>query len=226
MKLFPLTVVDDFYDNPDEVLDIAMNAEYHHREDDHYPGGISQQIYLINERLCHWTIEKMMSIYFGQFNFIRWGCVMDFQKIEPHPERNTKPLLNKGTIHWDPEDCKLAGVIYLNKEPSRDAGTSFYKPKDQFYCTSDRSFHDEYVKKVQSYHLGKDIPDIEEVLEKHYNEYEETARVQAQYNRLSMYSPYTMHAPTSYGDKIRYTLRCFITRIEAPHETYPLNRRT
>ena len=75
-------------------------------------------------------------------------------------------------------------------------------------------------------YLGKDIPDIEEVLEKHYNEYEETARVQAQYNRLSMYSPYTMHAPTSYGDKTRYTLRCFITRIEAPHETYPLNRRT
>tara|TARA_B100001250_G_scaffold211196_1_gene181211 strand:+ start:336 stop:995 length:660 start_codon:yes stop_codon:yes gene_type:complete len=218
MKFFPITIVDNFFDNPDEVLDMAMNVEYNEPQRTNYPGVTSRKMSELNPSLFNWTMEKVISIYFGQFWQVGWNCDMEFQKITPCHDKDN--ILNKGAIHFDPADCQLAGLIYLNKNPSKDAGTSFYKKKDQFYTVKD-----DYLKPLRDYHSGKDVSNIEEVCTNHFNQYQETARVQAEYNRFCFYSPDIPHAPTTYGDQVRYTMRMFVTSFDANRETFPLTRR-
>ena len=218
MKFFPITVVDNFFEKPDEVLDMAMNVEYNEPQRTNYPGVTSRKMSELNHDLFTWTMEKVVSLYFGQFWQVGWNCDMEFQKITPYHDKDN--ILNKGAIHFDPADCQLAGIVYLNKTPSKDAGTSFYKKKDQFYTAQD-----EYVKPLRDYHSGKEVPNIEEVCTQHFNQFEETARVQAEYNRMCMYSPDICHAPTTYGDQVRYTMRFFVTSFDADRETFPLTRR-
>ena len=54
--------------------------------------------------------------------------------------------------------------------------------------------------------------------------FEETMRVQNQYNRLVSYASDVWHTATSYGDQTRYTLRFFINELESKHQNFPLSR--
>ena len=218
MNFFPITVVDNFFEKPDEVLDMAMHVEYCEPQHRNYPGVISAKISELNPRLFQWTMEKIIALYFGQYWQVGWNCHMEFQKITPYHDKDN--ILNKGSIHFDSEDSQLAGIVYLNKTPSKDAGTSFYKKKDQFYTATS-----EYMKPLRDYHAGEEVPNIEEVCTNHFNKFEETARIQAEYNRLCMYSPDICHAPTTYGDQVRYTMRFFVSSFNIPLETFPLTRK-
>lgn len=222
MKLFPITVIDDFFEDPDQIHDLALDIQYSDPSATVYSGLISTPLNEISPELVQWLSEKMISIYFGHFTWMNWKNHVDLHKEEPHPDKDS--ILNRGALHWDGGNCQLAGVVYLNKKPSRDAGTSFYTSKDQFFNTHRKDFQENYFTKLKKYHGGEDVPDIEEVYSNYINQFEETARVQAKYNRLVMYDPTLWHGPTTLGDQTRYTLRTFMSNITSQHETYPLVR--
>ena len=219
MKFFPLTVGDDFFEHPDYVLDLAKSVEYSEEDFTYYPGVTSKKnLHEIDRELFQWVMEKIISLYWDlKYTNINWDCKMDFHKIEPR-----EGILNKGAIHYDSESVSMAGVIYFNKDTIKDTGTSFYKKKEehQFYTLTD-----EYLKPLEKYHAGLDVPEIDTIYEKHYNMFEETIRVQNQYNRLCCYSPEVWHGPTTYGDSTRYTLRIFTSYLNSSEQNYPLTRR-
>lgn len=222
MKLFPITIVDDFFDYPDDVLELAQNAEYKEPDFSNYPGVISaKKIHEIDRNLFQWTMERIILLYWDlKFVSVNWDVSMDFMKVEPNADKDS--ILNKGVIHYDSEQVSCAGIVYLGKESSVDSGTSFYKKKKehQFYTLTD-----EYLNKVRNFHAGIDVPDIEETLQNHFDKFEETARVQYQHNRMCLYSPEIWHAPTTYGETTRYTLRFFISFLNCSEQNYPLIRR-
>ena len=223
MLFFPTTVVDDFFEHPDDVLDLAKEVEYH-RESEFYPGESSKLfIHDIDQGLFSWTMQKIASLYWD-FNYtrVKYECKMDFQKVFPYHDKDH--LLNKGAIHHDIDisGVTLAGLVYLNKDIGKDAGTSIYdlKKEHQFYSPSSL-----YLESLKKYHSGEDVKNIEEIVENHANKFEETLRVQNKYNRMILYSPELWHGPTTYGDEIRYILRFFVHHLTSVDQSYPLARK-
>ena len=212
MLLFPTLVVDDFLDNPDYVLDLAENTEYNDPGHTNYPGVASKnKIYELDQQLFDTILQKIFGYYWDLNNPVNFNVEMEFQKIESN---------GQGIIHLDTTFGALgAGVIYLNNKPEKDTGTSFYKLLDPDY-----NIGEQFLDPVARSHAGEHVDELDNICEKHFNMFEETMRVQNQYNRLVTFDSNVWHAATSCGDQTRYTLRFFINELESTHQDFPLRR--
>ena len=217
MKLFPTLVVDDFLDNPDYVLNLAKNAEYNEPDRTNHPGVASKlKIHEIDEKLFQTILNKILG-YYWDLNYPVNYCVdMEFQRIKS----NDEGILNKGIIHVDSELAIAAGVVYLNHDAPKDTGTSFYRLKDDDYEIKQKELLDPIAK----YHAGECVDDIEKICQEHFDKFEETMRVQNQFNRLVFYSGDEWHTATTYDNQTRYTLRFFISELISNQQNYPLLR--
>ena len=78
----------------------------------------------------------------------RWNfnSSMQFQKIKPF-HKDKDHWANKGFIHLDGNSL-LAGLVYLNKNPDPDSGTSFFrvKRKSNIHLITTLNFHCAEVK--------------------------------------------------------------------------------
>ena len=136
---------------------------------------------------------------------------MEFQKIEKN---------GQGIIHLDTTYGALgAGVIYLNQEIEKDTGTSFYKLLDPDY-----KIKEEFLDPVARSHANEHVDGLDKICQDHYNKFEETMKVQNQYNRLVTYDSNVWHTATSYGNQTRYTLRFFINELKSKYQDFPLLR--
>ena len=231
MKFFPTTIVDDFFDYPDDVYDLARSVEYNDKKESMYPGVLSKEAILeLKPELQQWFLTKICTMFWDlRYTEIKWDARMDFMKLEPYPDKDS--VLNRGPIHYDSDKVSCVGLLYLNKGDSLNAGTSFYRKKKEYQFKgldkqekNSTVYVNDYLDPLRKYHSGEDVPNIEELLENHLNIFEETARVQAQYNRLVLYSPELWHGPTTFGEETRYTLRFFVKYFNDENLNYPLIR--
>ena len=217
MNLFPTLVVDDFLDDPDYVCNLATNAEYNDPGHTNHPGVASKlKIHEIDQKLFDNILKKILGYYWDLNYPVNYMVDMEFQRIQS----NDDGILNKGIIHVDSEMAMAAGLIYLNHDAPRDTGTSFYKLKDDSYKINQKELLDPIAK----YHAGEHVDGIEKICQDHYDMFEETMRVQNQYNRLLFYSGDEWHTATSYDNQTRYTLRYFISELKSNHQNFPLLR--
>lgn len=217
MNLFPTLVVDDFLDDPDYVCNLAKNAEYNDPGHTNHPGVASKlKIHEIDQKLFDTILQKIFGYYWDLNYPVNYMVDMEFQRIQS----NDEGILNKGIIHVDSEMAMAAGLIYLNRDAPRDTGTSFYKLKDESYKINQKELLDPIAK----YHAGEHVDGIEKICQDHYDKFEETMRVQNQYNRLLFYSGDEWHTATSYDNQTRYTLRYFISELKSNHQNFPLLR--
>ena len=218
MKLFPTLVVDDFLDDPDYVLDLAETVEYNDPDYTNHPGVASKnKIHELDPKLFDTILKKILGYYWDLINPIEFRVDMEFQRIQSKDEG----ILNKGIIHLDTSTGAIAaGVIYLNNNPEKDTGTSFYKLIDDNYHVKEEEFLDP----VARYHYGWEVEGLDKLCQDHYNRFEETMRVQNQYNRLVTYDSNVWHTATSYGNQTRYTLRFFINELKSNYQNFPLMR--
>ena len=221
MNFFPITIVDDFFEHPDYVLDLAKNADYTPISNTSFKGQTSKlKVHELDYDLFLWTMKRIVGLYWDlNLTKINYLCRMDFHRIEPYHDKDH--VLNRGGIHHDEDGIVTAGLVYLNKNICSDSGTSIYdlKKEHQFY-----SMKDSYLKPLQLHHGGHKVPGFEKLYTEHLSKFTENVRVQNRYNRMLLYSPEEWHAPTSYGDETRYTLRFFINHINSEDQTYPLAR--
>ena len=216
MNYFPTIVVDRFLEDPDYALGLAKSVEYDELSETDYPGVVSKKtLKNIDKNLCDYVIEKVVGYYWDTINPVEYDMQIEFQRIDP----KEKGILNKGIIHID--SAFAGGVIYLNNSPSRNSGTSFYEYLDPYEKESE---YISFLESIKQYHSGKDVDELEKICKMHYNRFTETMRVQSQYNRLCMYSGDVFHAPTTYGNQPRYTIRFFIDQITSEYQNYPLLR--
>ena len=163
MKYFPITIVDDFFENPDDILKLAKEVDYQSKGENTFPGRVSNlTVDRINFDLFVYIMKKTLSMYWeGECNE-NFEVTMQFQKIEPHEDT----LLNKGIIHHDfVENEVFSGVIYLN-ENSTDSGTSFYELKDNYknYNTSEEFYR--HLEVTKQYHAGREHHNLKSILSK------------------------------------------------------------
>ena len=83
MKYFPITILDDFYDNPDEILKLAKEVDYQREGENTYPGCVSNlTVDKIDYNLFFFTMKKIISMYWeGECNE-NFEVTMQFQLAE------------------------------------------------------------------------------------------------------------------------------------------------
>lgn len=228
MKYFPVTVVDDFFDDPIEVKNFAESVEYNVPGETNHPGVVSKnKISDLHLQMANWIQNKVMRIFYHPESDLGWNIDMEFQKISPYNFDNQFHILNRGIPHIDSTAnvIFLAGLIYLNENPSPDTGTSIFCKKKgcQFYMVPE-----ELIQLSRKYHSISDSTEFVCAAEKHLSMFDETVRIQAKFNRLVIYSADDYHAQTTYGVKggpDRLTLRFFISNIACDDQSMPLLRK-
>jgi hypothetical protein len=209
---FPTTVIDNFYENPDEIRKMALEMEYDVTEWT-YPGKRTQPLQNINKNLFEYSCNKLMSVFFDLDNPCKWVIKTQFQQIEPYGDKGS--VVDKGWIHLD-EGVFLAAVVYLTPNADPDAGTSIYqlKPTESEEVNQDirKSLYDPTV------NFNDCSEEYVKTFEEHQNQFVETVRVSNIYNRAIIFDANSYHGVPSYhtGTESRLTQTFFVYELEAP----------
>lgn len=210
MNYFPITCIDDFYSNPDEIREFALSQKFHHIENYNFPGKRTKRLDLINESFFNSFCKRLFSIFFEfEKEDIEWKVSTFFQKIEPFDTDQKSPL-NEGWIHNDGSKVIAAGVIYLNPLTNGDAGTSFYSsivdsPTENLTLRN-KLYKDQKVD-IQEYILEKENNNLQ---------YKKTLEIKNIYNRMAFFGTQYPHKESNfhvgYGEP-RLTQPFFIDRV-------------
>ena len=203
---YPLIIKDDFFEDPDSIVKIIKEEVNYSVSEPQYPGVRSKLLNEINLKLYVYITQKIFLLFHDRLpNF---DMNVSFQKIQPFVEGDKWDKKNLGWIHND--GCLFGGVIYLDKNPDKDAGTGIYKSKDGYDVQTNESMA---IK--ENHFAGKQIDDEKfnrgyDIIE---NQYEETLRIPNLYNRLVLIPGDQPHSMTTIGDKERNTMVFFCHSI-------------
>jgi hypothetical protein len=203
---YPLIIKDNFFSDPDSIVKISKECSYN-IDTPNYPGVRSNVLEEINPKLYVYILQKIFLLFHDKIP-LNFKAEVGFQKIKPFVEGDKWHRKNLGWIHTD--NCLFGGVIYLDKNPDKDAGTSIYKSIDGFDVQTKES-----IDAKQLFYSGKLTDDRQyyESYDRVRNQYEETLRIPNLYNRLVLIPGDQPHAMTTTGDKERNTLVFFCNDI-------------
>ena len=129
MNLYPVTVINDFYDNPDAIRQFALAQTYtfRHEEtglDSVYPGCRTQDLYSLDSALQAIVLKKLVSVFhIAEHDVMRWAISSSFQSVSE--------IYKEGVIHTD-NNTIFAGVLYLSPNAPLNSGTSLYRKNATF----------------------------------------------------------------------------------------------
>ena len=199
---YPLIIKDDFFSDPDSISRMTKEINYPVSKNS-WPGRRSIFLSEINLKLFLYATQKIFLLFHDELPST-YNINVFFQKIKPFVEGDKWDKKNCGWVHKD--NCLFGGIIYLDKDPDKDAGTSIYKSIDGFPVHTQESM---YAKELL--HSGKLIDDghYYDAYDRVRNQYEETLRISNLYNRLVLIPGDQSHAMTTTGDKERNTIVFF-----------------
>lgn len=217
--MFPYIVYDNFFDDPDLVVDFANSLEYK-MGDGSWPGVRTEDIGYYDYDFKKIIVNKICRLFYPDSKY-QWYIKTTFQKVEGmHDDKYH--IKNRGWIHKDHSRI-LGGIIYLDKNPEEDTGTSLYRSRKMVIPYSEE--HDSCKKR---WYTGQHVSDDE--YENYYNStpenYEETLTVKNVYNRLFMFNGNSHHGVKTYGSvgNTRLTLPFFVSSITHPEYGFPTYR--
>lgn len=182
MLKIPVMIVDDFFDNPDQIRDYALSLDFK-KTSGSYPGLRTELIDTLNFDLFNTLGRKIFSLLYD-FNVHNAGGHLQacFQVIDKNCE--------EGWVHSDlsTDDWSVAGVIYLTPNAPLTSGTSIYRLKSGLTEPKQNSLKDEFYSgnsiDINQYRVQRDSFN---------NQYEKTLEVSNIYNRLVMYNTKQFH---------------------------------
>jgi hypothetical protein len=126
-KYYPTFVMENFFENPDEIIKYSNTCEFFPPEENHFwPGQRTKSFHLFNKSLFNFVIEKLLSVYYDNtYHNLKCEKVeIMFHKIS---SKDWSSYIKKDIrIHRD-DDNELSALIYLNKKIfNEETGTSLY----------------------------------------------------------------------------------------------------
>jgi hypothetical protein len=209
MQNYPSVVMDNFYNNADEIRQYALSQKFFHAENSVHPGKRTKSLFDIDKEFNSFCIGKFLSLFYDlDHTEIKWNAETRFQLIEPY-HNDPNHILNKSFIHTD-GNCLIAGVVYLNPEPNCDSGTSFYTPNKSLGLIDTNNA----IRKIYYNNRTQEEQYIKELEHNHKN-FNETVIVKNVYNRIVAYDSNVFHTSTSVhaGNEPRLTQVFFIFDI-------------
>lgn len=116
-------VIDDFYENPNDIREYALN-NFSYQEHCFHPGFRTDNLNIENVKN---KIESFIGSIFGKIEDIK----INFQL-------NTS--FEKSWIHKDAINTNIAGVLYLTPDAPVDSGTELFNSPDNNKNLSDKEF--------------------------------------------------------------------------------------
>lgn len=213
MDLIPVSIVDNFFDDPDSIRAKALSLEFSNRCNS--PGsraicpiGISQ---VVSKKIFALLIDMNKHIVDGQLDLYFQLTTKDFEY---------------GWVHSDVGKNYFAGVIYLTPNAPLSGGTAIYKPVGNnlnfnLYASLQAIKNNVYLEKT------KDLSQFKEAQKINNNLFYKTIEVSNIYNRLVMYPANEFHSENKlFGatkDDARLTLVFFVKNI-ASDSMLPIDR--
>jgi len=215
---FPVTVVDDFFDYPDQVRDFALRQTYSRSEDNRWPGKRSEELSVLNPILFNFTLSKIMSLFYNlQKTKIGWVSNACFQMVDGKYDDGAE----KSWVHCD--DNMVTAIIYLSKSNNK-SGTTIYRPIDPLTASLCNLEH-----KEKSFENPDFVPAVKDFKLENNKQFRPTVTVEEEYNRLILFDGHLYHSANNfYGSKdedTRLTLIFFITQITIEEgNIFPISR--
>tara|TARA_R100000687_G_C6445979_1_gene162870 strand:+ start:36 stop:686 length:651 start_codon:yes stop_codon:yes gene_type:complete len=210
--LFPTIVIDNFFEDPEMVLEHAKTFDYKPPEDGSYPGTRSVNE---DETFFQFTTKRMMAaLYPMDYRTMTWSGSQFFQKIEG------KNYPYEGWVHQDHTNTEITAIVYLSKD--QGCGTAINTPLSHdreiiFIDKKQDQFKEVYHKQ------GKDA-ELKKSLDENNSRFKKTIEVDSVFNRLIMFDASSYHSVIKFGDKERMTLITFLSRIDSEKPIkYPLS---
>ncbi len=217
MKLYPVTVISDFYENPDEIRKYALAQKYtycHQMKDIEYvfPGSRTKELRELSQSLYEKICKKLISVFhIPEHDVMRWQINTSFQIVEDE--------YGHGLIHQD-QNTVFAGVLYLTPDAPLNSGTSLFRKNKNYN-------EDLYWKKIKE---NDERFKRKEPIDFSYHEmFDEVVRVNNVYNSLILFEGDIHHCANQFFGKTKQDSRLaqvfFITKIDANKESsFPLLR--
>ena len=108
--MYPISIIDNFFEDPDSVANLSKNLKYLPSADGTWPGVRSDNLHLIDWRLFDNVCRKISHIFYS--NCESWTYQISFQRVMPFSE-NQYDKKNCGWVHKD--RTNFGGVIFLTR---------------------------------------------------------------------------------------------------------------
>ena len=200
---YPITIVDDFFEDPDGIVEMANELRYYTPNTGNWPGQRTKNLHVEEPRFFTHFGTKLHLLFYETVPEY-WNLQCHFQMIHPFcDDKNSKK--NRGWIHKD-IDTWFGGIVYLKKDPEPNTGTSVYKVK--------RGFSHQYAEEIQqkeALYRSEDVSDFDytKAYDSMRDQFEETVSVANVYNRFVMFNGNTHHGVQTFGTTPRLTLNFF-----------------
>lgn len=208
--VIPTTIVDGFFDNPDAVRDFALKQEFSSDPNNRWPGKRTKFLHEINPELFRYIHNKFLNMFYpDMLNSTPYSYVATsaFQIVDDN--------YKAGWTHYDEELITI--IIYLNKNPNKDAGTVIYSQKSEGHNTP---FHKEKKEAFFSGAISQEESEPYRV--ESNNKFQEEIIVKNKYNRLFAFDSSLPHGVQDFSnDEPRLTLVSFISNLQA--KDYPIH---
>tara|TARA_R110002012_G_scaffold102657_3_gene242169 strand:+ start:182 stop:808 length:627 start_codon:yes stop_codon:yes gene_type:complete len=206
MSLFQNISYDNFFTNPNKIIDISKNIDF--KRSDYMYGFRSQHISFFNKELFNYINLKILNFYYPNVSDMSFSAQTFFQK--------SLASKNDGWIHND--TGFLVGIIYLNKDGVE--GTSLYKKKEEFNIIDTR-IKTKYFCNPENFNTEEKERIHQEKL-KNNNKFIKTIQYEGEFNRLVCFNASNFHAADVFEhDKERLAIVTSITKIFA--QPFPLD---
>ena len=218
MNLYPVSVINDFYENPDAIRKFASAQKYTFRHEEEgldyvYPGCRTKDLYALDPSLQAMVLKKLVSVFHvSEHDVMRWAIFSSFQSVSE--------IYNKGVIHSDTNTI-FAGVLYLTPNAPLDSGTSLFRKNANFNQEQYQNACDQNAERFKS---GKIVMDTD-----YHSMFDEVVRVNNVYNSLILYEGDMFHAANQFFGRTledsRLTQVFFVSKIDANKaNSFPINR--
>jgi len=181
--LWPLLCIDNFFDDPDSIVEYANKQEY---APNFYPGLRTQSLHHTDNEFFIWVNEKILSLlYPNDYKKLFWRTATHFQKVP-------QGLEHDGWVHQD--ENEFTCIVYLSKH--KNCGTSIFTPIDQY----SKALNDqvEKVNYFQNYKEYKDLEKLKDTKDLNNSKFDESIIIKSKYNRLVLFDARSYHAAQPY----------------------------
>lgn len=209
--MYPLVIIDNFYDDPDAIVNIAEKQEYSSSPDGRWPGKRSSGMWNFDRSLYVYTCEKILKVFSDNLPSY-WNFETYFQKITPFQDP-----FNTGWVHPDRGVGHFGGVIFMNKNPDENTGLNIYRAKNGYYHE-----HEEDMLVKQKLYSGENVSPDQYVnsYNRLHSQYECTIEIKNVYNRMVLFNNQTLHGVQSFGhsqDRLTIPFFCLdLTNFKVP----------
>jgi len=210
---FPTTVLNNFFEDPHGVIDIAKgdNINWLPAPEGAWPGVRSQPLHDIDRDLYIFIMKKYLTTFFDveDMSTINFNATSIFHKIESKWE--------SGWIHSDSPDIHTF-IIYLTPNADPKSGTGLYTPKN----IQQKVLHTSTSIK-KKYYLGEISKDEAEPARLEHNaQFDPDTMVYNRFNRLVGFDSHQWHGVEAFntGTEERLTLVTFIHQLSCPPTAY------